>query len=176
MGRPKGSKNKRPYIRTRGSYGVPPAHKAILTVFSKLGIEVSSKQASLLRVGWRNHRGRAETYGIPFLLSFEQWLRIWHESGHLFERGSRKHQYVMARHGDSGPYAIGNVKIIPVEENMSEAWSRPEYCQRVNARLYGNTWVRGSVWITNGEQHKRILPATPLPKGWWRGRGVSYGC
>ncbi len=57
---------------------------------------------------------------IEFLLTFEQWLRIWEKSGHLKERGRRRTQYVMARYGDKGPYSINNVKIITQSENTIE--------------------------------------------------------
>jgi hypothetical protein len=58
--------------------------------------------------------------GIEFLLSFEEWLQIWLDSGHLHERGKDKDQYCMARYGDRGAYAIGNVRIITNSENSRE--------------------------------------------------------
>lgn len=67
------------------------------------------------------HRYDAERRGIEFLLTFEEWVKIWLDSGHFHERGTRKGQYVMARFGDAGPYSVGNVRITTVEENHSEA-------------------------------------------------------
>jgi hypothetical protein len=64
--------------------------------------------------------GATRCRGIGFELSFEQWIEIWSLSGHLKERGSLKHQYVMARKGDIGPYARGNVKIITAAENLND--------------------------------------------------------
>ena len=58
---------------------------------------------------------------IDFLLTFGEWLQIWVDSGHLLERGCRKGQYVMARFGDKGPYAVGNVKIVTCNVNNKEA-------------------------------------------------------
>lgn len=58
--------------------------------------------------------------GIAWKLTFEQWLKIWTDSGHLDQRGRRKGQYVMARLGDKGPYAVGNVKIVTATENLTE--------------------------------------------------------
>lgn len=66
------------------------------------------------------HRRDSARRGIGFNLSFQAWYSIWLTSGHLNERGRLKGQYVMARHGDKGPYEIGNVKIILCEENHSE--------------------------------------------------------
>lgn len=64
-----------------------------------------------------NARGR----GILFVLTFNDWLTIWQESGHLHERGKGRGQYVMARYLDLGPYSIPNVRIITCGENLAEA-------------------------------------------------------
>ena len=65
-------------------------------------------------------KGDAKRRAIPFLLTFKQWFRIWEKSGHLDESGSHSGQYHMARTGDKGPYAVGNVRICTAEENSSE--------------------------------------------------------
>jgi hypothetical protein len=70
---------------------------------------------------YSDHKKRAKLRGIPFRLTYEQWLKIWEDSGHLHERGTRRGQYVMARNGDKGPYAIGNVRIVTAIENIHEA-------------------------------------------------------
>jgi hypothetical protein len=70
-----------------------------------------------LRAKYNAHRISAKQRGIPFLLSFEKWLRIWKDSGHLHERGCRANCYVMARLGDRGAYAPDNVMIISCEAN-----------------------------------------------------------
>jgi hypothetical protein len=72
-------------------------------------------------VKYYTHRSNAKKSGIPFLLTFEEWFWIWYDSGHLHERGCRKGQYVMARYGDKGPYAVGNVRVITHAENQAEA-------------------------------------------------------
>lgn len=72
----------------------------------------------VLKQSWYFQKARAAKRGIEFLLTFEEWLKIWTASGHLHERGKFKHQYCMARHGDCGPYAVGNVSIVTMEENQ----------------------------------------------------------
>jgi hypothetical protein len=67
------------------------------------------------------HRRRAGYRGVPFQLTFEEWLQVWKDSGHLEERGKGVGGYVMGRHGDTGPYAVGNVTIIRMRENIREA-------------------------------------------------------
>lgn len=65
-------------------------------------------------------KGDAKRRGIPFLLTFEQWLKVWVDSGRYHESGSYSGQYCMARLGDVGPYALGNVRICTCNENASE--------------------------------------------------------
>lgn len=66
------------------------------------------------------HRRNAKIRGVSFNLTFYEWLKLWTDSGHLHERGYRRGQYVMARLADKGPYAVGNVRIIKVEDNHRE--------------------------------------------------------
>jgi hypothetical protein len=89
-----------------------------------------------LREAYSNHRHSARQRGIAFLLSYEQWLGIWQQSGHLPERGCHKGQYVMARCGDSGAYEVGNVQVVMHEQNIRETdpatraramWASAEY-------------------------------------------------
>lgn len=57
---------------------------------------------------------------VPFEISFEHWLYLWLASGHWHERGTKRHQYVMARRGDTGPYKVGNVFFQTVADNARE--------------------------------------------------------
>lgn len=66
-------------------------------------------------------RSNAAKRGIPFTLTFDQWLTIWGDK--LRRRGRCASCLVMARSGDSGPYAIGNVKILEGQQNTAEAES-----------------------------------------------------
>jgi hypothetical protein len=71
-------------------------------------------------LAYRQQRKNCRRRNIPFLLSFEAWLNIWHDSGHFKERGVFKGQYVMARFGDVGPYSADNVKIVINRINQQE--------------------------------------------------------
>lgn len=71
-----------------------------------------------------NHKHNAKSRKILFLLSFDEWIKIWTESGHLLDRGCRSGSYVMARFNDIGPYSINNVAIISQEENLSQSAKR----------------------------------------------------
>jgi hypothetical protein len=160
-----------------------------------LGADVGTREASLIRRDWRNHRMDADRRDVSFLLPFEDWLAIWVNSGHLLERGCRRGQYVMARVGDVGAYVAGNVRIALVEENHAEHWGRPDAREEQSVRLLGNTfslgrkasvseriamsvrrqgnqYAAGRVWVTNGVGNTTVLPNEVdayLEVGWWVG-------
>ena len=61
--------------------------------------------------GFLHHKNNANSRGIPFKLSYEEWLDIWEKSGKLHLRGRGKGKYCMCRIGDLGGYELGNVFI-----------------------------------------------------------------
>lgn len=71
---------------------------------------------------YNEQKGNAERRNIDFNLTFEEWRDIWDSSGHWEERGRGIGKFVMARYGDIGPYAVGNVKIILHTDNVIEAF------------------------------------------------------
>jgi hypothetical protein len=66
---------------------------------------------------FRQQRSSAKARGVDWLMTFEDWWGVWEASGKWHLRGHRDGQYVMGRHGDTGPYAVGNVSIILSNEN-----------------------------------------------------------
>lgn len=62
----------------------------------------------------------AKARGIDWLLSFEEWWTIWHESGQWANRGTKSENYCMCREKDSGPYSKENVRIDTVINNKKE--------------------------------------------------------
>ena len=68
-------------------------------------------------------RARVDANGlrIEMRMSFEEWLAVWQASGKLHLRGNRRGGFVMARRNDLGHYEVGNVDIIPHEENVAAA-------------------------------------------------------
>jgi hypothetical protein len=75
------------------------------------------EQAKFLKA-YKMHKSNARTRKIPFLLTFEQWLAIWTESGKLDQRGRGADKFCMCRNGDVGPYEVGNVFIGTGRENV----------------------------------------------------------
>lgn len=72
---------------------------------------------------FQNHRQRAKRKGIPFELTFDEWYKIWIDSGHYHNKGTKRGQYVMSRYGDKGGYTVDNVHIQTVGENTREAFT-----------------------------------------------------
>lgn len=72
------------------------------------------------RQKYNHQKADAKHRGIGFDLTFEEWWDIWQASGRWYERGNVPGKYVMARNGDVGPYAVGNVRIALVEDNRAE--------------------------------------------------------
>ena len=96
---------------------------------------MTAKQISDEMRKYLSHKSGAASRGIPFLFTFEQWWEIWQHSGHWHERGHGKDKYCMARPGDIGPYAVGNVKIVTNSEILAKRESIIGSAVRVAARL-----------------------------------------
>lgn len=69
---------------------------------------------------YTTQRTNARHRGIEFNMTFAEWWSVWKDKWHL--RGRHACGLVMARHGDDGPYEIGNVKLITLAENASEQY------------------------------------------------------
>jgi len=72
------------------------------------------------RIDYKMQRLNARKRGIPWEFSLVTWLLKWDESGKRERRGRKTGNFVMARHGDVGPYSPSNTKIITCNENCSE--------------------------------------------------------
>ena len=73
--------------------------------------------------------------GIQFMLSFEQWLAIWTESGKLDQRGRGAEKFCMCRNDDVGPYEIGNVFIGTGRENVRDGNLGKEVTQEIRDKI-----------------------------------------
>jgi hypothetical protein len=79
-----------------------------------------AKRSGDPRTVYKCHKANAKWRGVAFLLTFDEWWGIWNASGKWEQRGRQTGRYVMARFGDAGPYAMGNVRICTSQENNSE--------------------------------------------------------
>jgi len=89
-----------------------------------------------MKTAYQNHKASAKQRGIEFLLTYEQWIGIWTDSGRLLERGRAANEFCMARIGDSGPYAVGNVHICTNAENAKTSGSKRLLCGGAQARRF----------------------------------------
>ena len=154
------------------------------------------KHGNPFKRAYQAAKDNAKTRGIEFFMTFKEWMSIWEQSGHLKKRGRERGQYVMARFGDTGAYAVGNVKIITGRKNIQE-W-RPTAAQKANHRngMLGNKnklgkkesaetrakkrfahlgspptkGCTGMRWITNGSTSRLLPNNAPIPKAFWFGR------
>lgn len=93
---------------------------------------------------YNSQKGAAKRRHIAFLLSFDEWLRAWKDSGFYDKRGSKHGGYVMARFGDVGPYAWDNIYICTTAQNLID--------NRYNRRVFNKKFPRT----------KRPLPFSPF--------------
>ncbi|MGH8235425.1 MAG: hypothetical protein ACREXP_00195 [Steroidobacteraceae bacterium] len=105
-----------------------------------------------------NHKQHARSRGVPFLLTFDEWWGLW--APYFDERGNDSPDaYVMSRHGDEGPYALGNVSIKRHRENVAERNSLFAKARRQR----GLTADDFEVWI-DGE-FRRMVPGYDVECG-----------
>lgn len=123
---------------------------------------------------FKKQQYHAKKRGIAWELSYEQWLEIWHTSGHFEERGTTLGKYVMHRHNDAGPYAVGNVQILVVEEhnqlagalgNLAQGPIR-DYPRPAHRGPYQKRVSRPLRPILSIEDELRLLKAGAIKRGW----------
>lgn len=144
-------------------------------------------QNRILRAAWNMQRHNANRRGIPFRLTFEEWLRIWKRSGKLHLRGRQAGCYVMSRKGDQGAYEVGNVRIIRMEANMlagqkNQVWT-PERRQQIAASKTGKPRVdltelnRSRAGQPLSKEHRKNIAQALLGKvrGPYQKRTTAHG-
>jgi hypothetical protein len=101
------------------------------------------------RAQFSRQKASAKRRGIPFEMSYAQWLEVWGEN--IAKRGQHKDDLVMCRARDEGGYSVGNVRIDSPKANMQEA----AVCRKVKAaasawrpKLATMPLVEGS-WVTS---------------------------
>lgn len=104
----------------------------------------------ITKVAFYTHRASARQRGIPFRLTFGQWLGIWKRSGRLSRRGCRTGQYVMARFGDQGAYEVGNVRIVTAYQNNVERNILYDYNRAVTTLPRPRAWVENQAATLRG--------------------------
>ena len=114
------------------------------------------EQSKFLKV-YKAQKSNARTRKVPFLLTFEQWLFIWTESGKLEQRGRGAAKFCMCRHGDIGPYEIDNVFIGTGRENVRDGNLGKEMTQEVRDKISKANIGKPHEW-SRGEKNPMHRP------------------
>jgi hypothetical protein len=97
----------------------------------------------LARKRYDQQRSNACRRDVGWLIKFPAWIGIWWSSGHWFERGKRKGQFVMARYQDRGSYVEGNIQIITNAANVVEAFGGKPRTEEARRRQSESCKARG---------------------------------
>lgn len=94
-----------------------------------------------VRQSYQMHVANSKRRGIPFKLTFDEWISIWKRSRKFPSRGRGPGKYVMSRIGDVGAYEVGNVKIILWSKNFrigqkNQRWTE-DRCNKIRVRMLG---------------------------------------
>jgi hypothetical protein len=71
---------------------------------------------------------------IDWQISFEDWSKIWDQSGKWEQRGRGKGKYCMSRIGDTGPYSADNVFIQECVKNSGDKFRGSKQSQETKSR------------------------------------------
>lgn len=69
---------------------------------------------------YTRQRANARRREIPFDITFEEWKKVWEDSGKWEQRGTARGCFCMSRINDEGGYSLGNVEIKSVTANIKE--------------------------------------------------------
>lgn len=69
---------------------------------------------------FNEQRRSAKRRGVEFRLTFEEWWDFWSIDNRWSRRGRAKGELVMARIGDRGAYAVGNIICLTSEGNLAD--------------------------------------------------------
>jgi hypothetical protein len=101
-----------------------------------------------LKRKFRAQRKNAKRRNIEWAMTFEEWFRIWRQSGKLDMRGRCGDDYCMCRKLDAGAYEVGNVQIKTVHTNLTEkkpSVHTPEFREALRRTNRKNKWFLGKV-------------------------------
>jgi hypothetical protein len=105
----------------------PPICRLIAAKLNELINRSCGMYANRDKGAWiRQRYGAVVTRKIEWDLTFREWLTWWKKNlgkDWRTKRGCKLGQFVMARKGDTGPYALGNIECITAEENTRRAGS-----------------------------------------------------
>jgi DNA invertase Pin-like site-specific DNA recombinase len=111
--------------------------------------------------GWEQYGRQKRTAafrGIEWQITFDEWWAWWQEDSRWQRRGAERDQLCMARIGDSGPYAIGNIYCTTKSENMRDAWGNGRCDGKVGCphKLSNHDVEQAKAMLAEGSPFKEV--------------------
>lgn len=99
----------------------------------------------------------AKRRGILFLFTLTEWWEWWQVDGRWDRRGRTKGAFVMARHGDQGPYSPENVYCATQQQNHQDAdpIKHREACKLGIQKAVAQGMVLGAHLRIRGDGHPK---------------------
>ena len=114
--------------------------------------------------------GRKDRQGIPIemKLTFDEWWKLWTDSGKWDQRGRKGIAFCMARKDDLGHYEMGNVEIITKSENTGRYNHRTFGLPRLRRKIRLCPHCGGDLILKRGNKRNGSLAFTSkAPLGVW---------
>jgi len=108
----------------------------------------AKRNRSTLIGKYKMQQRNATDRGIPFLLTYEEWLKVWNDSGKLEQRGRGADKFCMCRVGDLGSYEVGNVFIGTGRENVRAGNLGKPVPQEVRDKISKSNTGKPHLWCT----------------------------
>lgn len=128
---------------------------------------------------YKTQKRNAEHRGLQFLLSYDEWLFIWTDSGKIGQRGRGGKKYCMCRYNDVGSYEVGNVFIGTGSENVRDGnvgkTVPKEVREKISKAHKGkpHAWSAGDKNPMHRPEVKEKVSAAIGGKNHYRQRGVN---
>ena len=71
---------------------------------------------------YRGQHGNARTRKIKWLLTFDDWVKFWKNSGRYHKRGRGANQFALVRIDPTGPYSLDNIHCRTNREASEDYW------------------------------------------------------
>jgi len=139
----------------------------------------AARRRATLLGKYKAQRINAERRGLNFVLSYEEWLGIWVDSGKLEQRGRGSQKYCMCRFNDEGPYQVGNVFIGTGGENVRDGNLGKEMPKEVREKISSahkgkpHAWSVGDKNPMHRPEVKAKMSAAIRGENHYKQRGVN---
>lgn len=107
-------------------------------------------ESAKLKTAYNSQKCAAKKRGIEFLLTFDEWLNWWIQTGKLELRGKTKGCYQMCRVNDVGPYSLDNIYCDTVEANSKLPIEGKPRKEGANEKALATRRASGKPWFPNG--------------------------